>query len=163
MEMLAGGALLLLAGLFTGEASRLHIAEFSTRSLLAMVYLTTLGSIVAFTAYIWLLKHVPATKVATYTYVNPIFAVILGWLILSEAITVATIAAAIIIILAVILITTGGRDRALVQRTTPGQARNPALLSRFMAEAPKSGQRGPLASPPSTLIASPAQIIPPGE
>jgi drug/metabolite transporter (DMT)-like permease len=163
MEMLAGGALLLLAGLFTGEASRLHIVEFSTRSLLAMVYLTILGSIVAFTAYIWLLKHVPATKVATYTYVNPVFAVILGWLILSEAITVATIAAAIIIILAVILITTGGRDRALVQRTTPGQARNPALPSRFMAEAPKSGQRGPLASPPSNLIASPAQIIPPGE
>jgi drug/metabolite transporter (DMT)-like permease len=138
MEMLAGGGLLLLAGLVSGEASRLNIAEFSTRSLLAVVYLTIFGSIVAFTAYIWLLKHVPATKVATYTYVNPVFAVILGWLILSEAITTTTIAAAIIIILAVILITKGEQKKTRAKIMTIGQASNSALPSRFVAEAPKS-------------------------
>ena len=111
----------------------------------------------------WSEQQVPSSTAALLVATVPLWIALFDWLILSEAITVATIAAAIIIILAVILITTGGRDRALVQRTTPGQARNPALPSRFVAEAPKSGQRGPLASPPSTLIASPAQIIPPGE
>ena len=138
IEMLAGGMLLLLAGLVTGEASSLNIAEFSTRSLLAMVYLTIFGSIIAFTAYIWLLKHVAATKVATYTYVNPVFAVILGWLLLSEAITSTTIAAAIIIILAVILITAGGQNRAPAKRTTTRQANNPALPTQLVAETPGS-------------------------
>ncbi|NCF68746.1 MAG: drug/metabolite exporter YedA [Chloroflexi bacterium] len=138
MEMLAGGALLMVAGLVTGEAARLNVAEFSTRSLVAMAYLTIFGSILAFTAYVWLLKHVPATKVATYTYVNPVFAVFLGWLILSEAITAMTIVAAIIIILAVILITTGGQGKVPARRKTNEQARTPALPSRFVAEAPKS-------------------------
>jgi drug/metabolite transporter (DMT)-like permease len=138
MEMLAGGALLMVAGLVTGEAARLNVAEFSTRSLVAMAYLTIFGSILAFTAYVWLLKHVPATKVATYTYVNPVFAVFLGWLILSEAITAMTIVAAIIIILAVILITTGGHGKVPARRKTNEQARTPALPSRFVAEAPKS-------------------------
>jgi drug/metabolite transporter (DMT)-like permease len=143
MEMLAGGALLLVAGLVTGEASRLNVGGFSTPSLLAMAYLTIFGSIVAFTAYVWLLKHVPATKVATYTYVNPVFAVVLGWLILSETITVTTIAAVIIIILAVILITASGPNKAPVRRETNEHARNPALSPRrrgprLVGETPKS-------------------------
>jgi drug/metabolite transporter (DMT)-like permease len=107
MEMLAGGALLLLAGLLTGEVSSLDVAAISKSSLAAMAYLTIFGSIVAFSAYIWLLKVVPATKVATYTYVNPVIAVFLGWLILDEMITPITIAAVVVIILAVVLITTG--------------------------------------------------------
>ncbi|MFN2135816.1 MAG: EamA family transporter, partial [Candidatus Promineifilaceae bacterium] len=77
MEMLAGGVLLLLAGLLTGEAGSLDATAFSSRSLAAFVYLTIFGSIIAFSAYIWLLKFVPATKVATYTYVNPVIAVFL--------------------------------------------------------------------------------------
>ena len=112
MEMLAGGLLLLLAGLVTGEAGQLQISAFSTRSLAAMAYLTIFGSIIAFTAYIWLLKQVAATKVATYTYVNPVFAVFLGWLILGESITTTTIAAVVVIILAVVLITTERPDKA---------------------------------------------------
>lgn len=123
MEMLAGGALLLLAGLVTGEASRLNMAVFSTRSLLAVAYLTIFGSIFAFSAYIWLLQHVPATKVATYTYVNPVFAVALGWLILSETITPTTIGAVAIIILAVVLITADRPNKAPVRRKINGQAR----------------------------------------
>ena len=108
MEMLAGGALLLLAALLTGELSRLDVAAISTRSLAATAYLAVFGSIIGFTAYIWLLKYVPATKVATYTYVNPVIAVFLGWLILDEAVTSTTIAAVVVIVLAVVLITTAG-------------------------------------------------------
>ena len=112
MEMLAGGALLLLAGLLTGEVSSLDVTAISKSSLAAMAYLTLFGSIIAFSAYIWLLKYVPATKVATYTYVNPVIAVFLGWLILDETITPITIAAVVVIILAVVLITTGGPGEA---------------------------------------------------
>ena len=104
MEMLGGGVLLLLAGLLAGEAGGLDMEAISTRSLAAFVYLTIFGSIIAFTAYIWLLKVVPATKVATYTYVNPVIAVFLGWLVLNETITPITILSSAIIILAVILI-----------------------------------------------------------
>ncbi len=106
VEMLAGGFLLIIAGLLTGEATRLNLAAISTRSLAAMGYLTVFGSIVAFTAYVWLLKNVQASKVATYTFVNPVIAVFLGWLILSEAITPQMLVAVPSIILAVVLITT---------------------------------------------------------
>jgi drug/metabolite transporter (DMT)-like permease len=106
VEMLAGGFLLVIAGLLTGETTRLNLAEISTRSLVAMAYLTVFGSIVAFTAYVWLLKTVQAAKVATYTYVNPVIAVFLGWLILSETITPQMLVAVPSIILAVVLITT---------------------------------------------------------
>jgi drug/metabolite transporter (DMT)-like permease len=107
MEMLAGGALLLLGGLLLGEWGQLDVASFSTRSLAAFAYLVVFGAIIAFTAFVWLMKVVPATKVATYTYVNPVIAVLLGGLILDEVITGTTITAVVIIVLAVILITTG--------------------------------------------------------
>ncbi|GAB4162857.1 MAG: drug/metabolite exporter YedA [Candidatus Promineifilaceae bacterium] len=105
LEMLTGGALLLLAGFLTGEAARLDLATISTRSLLATFYLIFLGSIVAFTAYIWLLKTVEAAKVATYTYVNPIIAVGLGWLLLNETVTPQMLLAVVVIITGVIFIT----------------------------------------------------------
>ena len=106
MEMLAGGFLLLLAGLLTGEAARLNLASISAASLIALLYLTLFGSFVALSAYAWLLKHAEPAKVATYTYVNPVIAVFLGWLILSETITPTMLLAVSIIVLAVILITT---------------------------------------------------------
>jgi drug/metabolite transporter (DMT)-like permease len=123
MEMLAGGALLLAAGLLTGEAGRFNVAHFSTESLAAFAYLTVLGSIIAFTAYIWLLKVVPATKVSTYTYVNPVIAVFLGWLIVNEPITATTIAAVIVIVLAVILITTAEpREQSAIEPSPPSSS-----------------------------------------
>ncbi|MCB9419711.1 MAG: drug/metabolite exporter YedA [Ardenticatenaceae bacterium] len=106
VEMLCGGSFLVIAGLLTGETARLDWAGISLRSLTAMAYLTIFGSIVAFTAYVWLLKMVQASKVATYTYVNPVIAVFLGWLILSETVTAQTLIAVPSIILAVGLITT---------------------------------------------------------
>lgn len=105
MEMLAGGVLLLLAGLLTGEAAQLDLSAISTRSLIATLYLIFFGSIVAFTAYIWLLKTVEAAKVATYTYVNPIIAVGLGWLLLNETVTPQMLLAVVVIITGVVFIT----------------------------------------------------------
>ncbi len=122
IEMLAGGGLLLLAGLLTGEAGRLDTAAFSPRSLAAFVYLTLFGSIIAFTAYIWLLKNVSATKVATYSYVNPVIAVFLGWLVLDETITPVTLVSVVIIVLAVVLITSGGRNKAPAAKQVDGGA-----------------------------------------
>ncbi len=105
MEMLAGGLLLLIAAGITGEFGKLDIPHISTQSLAAMLYLTIFGSIVAFTAYVWLLQNVTPARVSTYTYVNPVIAVFLGWLILSEPITALTLVAVVVIIAAVVLIT----------------------------------------------------------
>jgi len=105
LEMLCGGAMLLLFGAFAGEPAQLHLAAISLRSVLALVYLITFGA-VGFTAYIWLLRAANPVLVATYAYVNPIVAVFLGWLILSEPVTAKTLAAAAVIVAAVALITT---------------------------------------------------------
>ena len=82
--MVVGGAALLAGALAAGEPGDLHLASASTKSLLAFAYLVVAGSLVAFTAYAWLLQNVPISKVATYAYVNPLVAVVLGWALLSE-------------------------------------------------------------------------------
>jgi drug/metabolite transporter (DMT)-like permease len=105
MEMLGGGALLLLAGLATGEAHRLSLDAVSARSLLAMLYLITFGSLVGFTAYIWLLGATAPAKAATYAYVNPVVAVLLGWAVAGEPVTARTLVAGAVIVTAVALIT----------------------------------------------------------
>ncbi len=105
-QMMAGGALLLLAGLATGEAARLDLGAVSARSALALAYLVGAGSLVAYTAYIWLLSVVPPARVATYAYVNPVVALLLGWALADEPLTFRSLAAAAIIIGAVVLITT---------------------------------------------------------
>jgi drug/metabolite transporter (DMT)-like permease len=107
MEMLAGGAALVIVGSLVGEIGRANVASFSIGSIAAFVYLVTFGSIVAFTAYTWLLAHVPVTTVGTYAYVNPIVAVALGAIILSEPITVRTLVASAIIIGAVVAMVSG--------------------------------------------------------
>jgi drug/metabolite transporter (DMT)-like permease len=106
MEMIGGGMALLLAGLLSGELARFDPAAVSRTSLFVWIYLVFFGSIVAFSAYIWLLKEVAATKASTYTYVNPVIAVFLGWLVLDETITPIMILSSAIIIIAVILIQT---------------------------------------------------------
>ena len=88
----------------------------ATLLLISAQFDLSVGSIVGFTAYIWLLKYVPATKVATYTYVNPVIAVFLGWLILDEAVTSTTIAAVVVIVLAVVL---AALHQFTAKRTSP--------------------------------------------
>lgn len=104
VQMLSGGLLLLAIGLATGEADDLQLAAISSRSFTAMLYLALFGSIVTLSAYVWLLRNVQAAKVMTYAYVNPVIAVLLGWLVLGEALTIQTGAAMGIILLAVLLI-----------------------------------------------------------
>jgi len=107
MEMLAGGIVLFAAGSLLGEIGRTNVESFSIRSLVAVAYLTVFGSIIAFTAYTWLLANVPVSTVGTYAYVNPIVAVALGAVILSEPITPRTLIATAIIIGAVVAMVSG--------------------------------------------------------
>jgi drug/metabolite transporter (DMT)-like permease len=107
LEMLAGGLIMLAVGLIRGELGAVNPAEFSTESLVALVYLIVFGSLVAFTAYIWLLNNAAITVVSTTAYVNPIVAVALGILILNEPMEPRTWLAAAIIIGAVVAIVTG--------------------------------------------------------
>jgi drug/metabolite transporter (DMT)-like permease len=106
MEMLSGGVLLLICAFIFGEPGRFDVHAVSRASLLGVLYLATFGSLIGFTAYIYLLEHVPASRVATYAYVNPVVAVILGWFIGHEPLTLRTVIAAAVIIGAVALITT---------------------------------------------------------
>ncbi|MGH2385989.1 MAG: EamA family transporter, partial [Candidatus Limnocylindria bacterium] len=107
LEMLAGGIVLVAAGSLLGEIGRTNVEAFSLRSLLALAYLTLFGSIVAFTAYTWLLANVPVSTVGTYAYVNPIVAVALGAILLSEPITPRTLIATVIILGAVVAMVSG--------------------------------------------------------
>ncbi|MGQ0609122.1 MAG: EamA family transporter [Chloroflexota bacterium] len=107
LEMLAGGIVLVAAGSLLGEIGRTDVEAFSLRSLLALAYLTLFGSIVAFTAYTWLLANVPVSTVGTYAYVNPIVAVALGAILLSEPITPRTLIATVIILGAVVAMVSG--------------------------------------------------------
>jgi len=103
-QMLMGGLVILVAGLVSGEAGDVNFAAFSTRSVLALTYLVAIGSWVAFTAYAWLLQNAPISRVATYAYVNPAVAIVLGWLILDEVITPITLVGAAIIVASVALV-----------------------------------------------------------
>lgn len=114
MQMTAGGLALLLLGLMTGEWSRVDFANISTKSILSVVYLSIFGSIAALTAYTWLLKVTSSAKAATYAYVNPVVAMLLGWMFVGEALTPRVVVAAVVILLAVILITTA-KQRQLQQ------------------------------------------------
>src|SRR5262245_39714456 len=109
-EMLAGGSVLVLIGLVAGEVADVDLGAISGRSWLALGYLIVMGSVVAFSAYIWLLHHAPISLVATYAYVNPVIAVLLGALILNEPITAAVIAGGAVIVLGVVLVVSKERQ-----------------------------------------------------
>lgn len=125
MEMLWGGVWLTLAGTLTGELGQVDPASFSTESILAYLYLVVFGSLVGFTAYIWLLGVSTPARVSTYAYVNPVVAVLLGWWLLNEPLTARVLGAAAIIILAVAVINTGKRPQVVSaapdERLTPDE------------------------------------------
>jgi drug/metabolite transporter (DMT)-like permease len=112
MQMLAGGGWLFLLALVTGDVKRLNLEHASWTSIGAFAYLTIFGSLVVFTAYSWLLKNVTPARAATYAYVNPVVAVLLGWSIAAEPLTSKMILAAAIIVGSVVLITIYGREHA---------------------------------------------------
>ena len=104
-QMVAGGGLLLLAGTVSGEFAHLDLAHATSRSLLGFLYLVSFGSLVGYTAYLYLLGHTTAAKASTYAYVNPVVAVLLGWALAHEAVTQRTIVAAAVILAGVAIIT----------------------------------------------------------
>ena len=114
-QMICGGILLLLGAIVTGELPRFHPASMSMLSLGSFVYLVLVGAVVGYTAYIWLLRHCDPAKVATYAYVNPIVAVLLGTLFAGETVTARMLIAAGLIIGSVALIITAQQLRARVQ------------------------------------------------
>jgi drug/metabolite transporter (DMT)-like permease len=117
MQMLAGGVALLLAGTFMGEWAGFEMAAVSRTSWLGLAYLLLFGSLIAFTAYSWLLKNAKPAMVATYAYVNPVIAVILGWAIAGETFTGRMLIGAGVIVGSVILITSQNRKEAVEEKT----------------------------------------------
>jgi drug/metabolite transporter (DMT)-like permease len=112
MQMLVGGTMLLLAGGAAGE--RVHLAEVSQRSLWALVYLIIFGSLVAFSAYTWLMQVTTAARVATHCYVNPIVAVFLGWALAGERVTANMMVGTAIVIASVVLVTMSKKEGRLL-------------------------------------------------
>jgi len=104
--MLLGGTWLLLAGLATGEPQRW---DWSAGGVAAMLYLAVFGSALAYTAYSWLLKRVPADRVGTFAYVNPAVATMLGWAVLGETLGPLQIAGTVVVLLGVVLVTLRGK------------------------------------------------------
>ena len=106
MQMIVGGVLLFSASIATGELTGLQLVNMSQRSFAALVYLIVFGSLVAFTSYIWLLKQIAPSRVATYAYINPVVALLLGWAFAEEQLTLKGIVAVIIVLISVAVITT---------------------------------------------------------
>lgn len=107
LSLLAGSAMLLTTGTVAGEAKDFTLSQVTTKSWLALGYLIVFGSIIAFTAYNWLLEHYSPTLVATHTYVNPVVAVLLGWLYGGEVVTLKVGIAAALVVGAVVLVDRG--------------------------------------------------------
>ena len=130
MQMLVGGALLAVFGVATGELGDVDLAAISLRSVVAVAYLVLIGSVVTYSAYVWLLKAAPTALVSTYAYVNPVVAVALGALFLSEPVTPRMLLAGLAIVASVALIVTA--------RSAPAGSRS----LRRPVPAPSSGRAG---------------------
>jgi drug/metabolite transporter (DMT)-like permease len=128
MSLLAGAVMLFLTGLVTGGAAELDLALVSMRSLLSLGYLAIAGSLVAYSAYFWLLSRYPPTLVATHTYVNPIVAVVLGWSIAGEVLTTRFLFGGVVVIAAI----------ALVGRATSRQGQAKKILEQRPRPQPKA-------------------------
>jgi len=139
VQMLCGGLVLAVMSGLSGEFGRFDLAGVSRDSLLALVYLTVVGSLLAFTTYGWLIRVAPLPLVATYAYVNPVVAVILGALVLGEAIDPRTVVAGGVIVFAVALIVTA-RGRMTAAREV--EVAVPALAAPVPAAPVLSAPRG---------------------
>jgi len=107
MQMICGGTLLVGMGLLLGEGPRVRLDTISRASILALAYLSLIGSILAYSCYMWLLEVSSAALATTYAFVNPVVAVLLGYAILGEPLTARTLVAAAVIVAGVALITLG--------------------------------------------------------
>jgi drug/metabolite transporter (DMT)-like permease len=131
IQMLGGGIVLAVLALATGEVTRFEPGAVSTESLGALIYLTTIGSLLGYSTYAWLLSVAPVSLIATYAYVNPVVAVVLGAAVLHEPISPRTLVAGAVIVLAVALIITA---RGRVMRS--GETNRATSPSRPGADVP---------------------------
>jgi drug/metabolite transporter (DMT)-like permease len=112
-EMLAGGVGLMIVAAASGELRGFAVSDVSGQAWAWLVYLVLVGSLVAFSAYVWLLAHAPISLTATYAYVNPVVAVLLGALVLDEPITAAVLVGGAIVVAGVGLVVSSERPRRL--------------------------------------------------
>lgn len=119
MEMTMGGVMQAILGLALGEAGRIDAAAFTPTAVVALAYLTFFGSLIGFTAYVWLLGAVSPAAASTYAFVNPVVALFLGWLVLDETMTARMIAASAITLVGVgfITLSTMPRTDKIVRET----------------------------------------------
>jgi drug/metabolite transporter (DMT)-like permease len=120
MEMLGASMVFVVVAAATGEFRQLDLAAVDAASLGALAYLTTFGSIVAFTSYSWLLRNAPTSLVSTHAYVNPVVAVTLGWAFAGEVVTTTTLLAGAIVLAAVVLLITARPGEPVPAQVTSG-------------------------------------------
>jgi len=120
MSLLAGAMLLFLGGTVTGEIAALHVTAISMKSLLALVYLAVAGSLVAYSAYFWLLDRFPPTLISTHTFVNPLVALALGWALAGEVLAPRVVFGGLLVIAAIAWMT-----RVTAAGTEDGKIREP--------------------------------------
>jgi drug/metabolite transporter (DMT)-like permease len=133
-QMAAGGGALVVAGTLRGEWDGLDLATADSSGLLAWAYLVVFGSLVAYTAYYWLLRAAPISLVATYAYVNPVVAVLLGWALLEEPVTTTVVAGGGLAVVGVLLVVSTERGQSRRHAVQAGAAPEPAPEPR-----PRSG------------------------
>jgi drug/metabolite transporter (DMT)-like permease len=125
-EMACGGLIMITVGFLSGER---FTADYSSPTWFALSYLVVFGSMLAFTAYVWLLANAPISLVATYAYVNPVVAVFLGWLILGESVTLPIVIGGGVVVLAVAIVITAERPRRKPLPETPAPETVDAVVS----------------------------------
>jgi drug/metabolite transporter (DMT)-like permease len=140
IPLVCGAALLLAAAGITGEFREIEPTSISLKSILGLAYLIVFGSIIAFTSYTWLLQRCPPALVATHTYANPLVAILLGWLVASEPLTIRVIVASAVILAAIVLVRRGERSAVI---------RAPEIIA-VTAEAERGATRGPNVQPALT-------------
>jgi len=133
MQMVAGGLLAGLAGVALGEHRAVELSAVSGTSLVAIAYLVVAGAVVAFSAYLWLLRVSTPSRVATHAYVNPVVAVLLGWAIAGEAVTTRTLIAMAVIVVAVVLIVAAPAGARAPRRTLSAPALLRAIIPAWRA------------------------------
>ena len=119
LPTLCGAAMLLIAAGISGEFHQTHWSDITLRSIFGLGYLISFGSVIAFTSYTWLLQRVPPALVATHTYANPVVAVILGWLLAHEPLSLRVVLASLAILGAIVLIRRGERAVKQPKAVTP--------------------------------------------
>lgn len=131
-QMVVGGTALLVAGLLSGESELVHFESFSTASIVALFYLIVFGSVLAYTAYTWLLQNASVSRVSTYAYVNPLVAIVLGALLLNEPIDVFIVIGAALIIVAVSVVVRTEARRARGDVPTGAAEASPAASQEVL-------------------------------